>query len=222
MDYLTKSIPLEIKASGDNGKFTGYGSVFNVLDKGGDIIVPGAFSASLQRWKESGRQVPMLWQHDTGEPIGHWPDLKEDDHGLLGTDAELWLEDSSYARLAQKGMKTKTITGLSIGYRVKKYSKDTNTGVFTLQELDLVEISVVTNPMNDQARISSVKSMIEAGKLPSLPEFENFLREAGGFSKSQAAAIAGGGLSKLLSRGEPAGVNTGDILAALSSFKIPS
>lgn len=218
MNYLTKSVPLELKASSDDGKFSGYGSVFNVLDKGGDIIVPGAFTASLAKWKSSGRKVPVLWQHDTGEPIGNWEDLKEDDHGLLG-DADLWLEDAPYARLAQKGMKTKTITGLSIGYRVKRFSKDTATGVFTLQELDLVEISVVTNPMNDQARVSDVKSLIEAGKLPSLPEFEGFLREAGGFSKSQAAAIAGGGLSKLLSRGEPGG-DTGELMAALRGFKI--
>lgn len=218
MDYLTKSVPLELKASSEDGKFSGYGSVFNVLDKGGDIIVPGAFSASLAKWKSSGRKVPVLWQHDSGEPIGNWGELKEDDYGLLG-DADLWLEDAPYARLAQKGMKTKTITGLSIGYRVKRFSKDTATGVYTLQELDLVEISVVTNPMNDQARVSDVKSMIEAGKLPSLAEFENHLREACGFSKSQAAAIAGGGLSKLLSRGEPAG-NTGAILDALSGFKL--
>lgn len=217
MNYLTKSVPLELKASTDDGKFSGYGSVFNVLDKGGDIIVPGAFANSLARWKASGRNVPVLWQHDTTEPIGHWEDLKEDDHGLLG-DAGLWLEDAPYARLAQKGMKTKTITGLSIGYRVKRFSKDTATGVYTLQELDLVEISVVTNPMNDQARVADVKSMIEAGRLPSLAEFEGFLREAG-FSKSQAAAIAGGGLSKLLSRGEPAG-ETGELLAALRGFNI--
>lgn len=218
MDYLTKSIPLELKAEGESGTFSGYGSVFNVLDKGGDIIIPGAFSASLARWKSSGRAVPVLWQHDTGEPIGNWTDLKEDDHGLLG-DAELWLEDAPYARLAQKGMKTKTITGLSIGYRVKKFSKDTATGVYTLQELDLVEISVVTNPMNDQARVAGVKSMIEAGRLPNLPEFEAFLREAGGFSKSQAAAIAGSGLSKLL-RGEPGDTKGEDVLAALRGFNL--
>lgn len=218
MDYLTKSVPLELKAQGDDGSFSGYGSVFNVLDKGGDIIVPGAFTKSLAAWKSSGRSVPALWQHDSGEPIGHWPELKEDDYGLFGG-AELWLEDAPYARLAHKGMKTKTITGLSIGYRVKRFSKDTATGVYTLQELDLVEISVVTNPMNDQARVSDVKSLIDAGRLPSLPEFEAFLREAGGFSKSQAVAIAGGGLSKLLSRGEPAG-EKGDLLAALSGFTL--
>lgn len=217
MDYLTKSVPLELKAEGE-GTFSGYGSVFGNTDRGGDIVAKGAFGKSLKEWKKSGRNVPVLWQHNTDEPIGHWPDLKEDDYGLLG-EAELWLEDAPYARLAQKGMRAKTITGLSIGYRIKKHDVNNETGIWTLKELELVEISVVTNPMNDSARVSDVKSMIEAGNLPSLPEFEKFLREAGGFSKSQAAAIAGSGLTKLLSRGEPAGDN-GDVLAALRGFNL--
>ena len=218
MDYLTKSIELDLKSLSDKGSFSGYGSVFNVIDKGGDIVAPGAFAESLAKWEKSGRAVPVLWQHNPGEPIGAWSGLKEDDHGLLG-DAQLWLDEAPYARLAHKGMATKTITGLSIGYRVKKYSLNKDTNVYTLEKLDLVEISVVTNPMNDDARVADVKSLIEAGRLPSLPEFEAFLREAGGFSKSQAAAIAGNGLSKLLSRGEPAG-EKGDLLAALRGFTL--
>jgi HK97 family phage prohead protease len=168
-------------------------------------------------WKSTGRSVPMLWQHKTDEPIGNWPNLKEDGHGLLGTDAELWLAEAPYAKIAQKGMQTKTITGLSIGYRVKDASYDQKTGITALKELDLVEISVVTNPMNDDARISGVKALLESGQLPNLKDFEDFLREAG-FSKTQANAIAGGGLSKLL-RGEPGG-EKGDILAALRGFTI--
>lgn len=219
MNYLTKSVDLDVKSLSDSGQFTGYGSVFNVLDKGGDIVIPGAFEDSLKAWKKSGRQVPVLWQHQTDQPIGSWAGLKEDDHGLLG-DAELWLDEAPYARLAHKGMKTKTITGLSIGYRVKQYAIDAETGVYSLQKLDLVEISVVTNPMNDDARVADVKSMIEGGKLPTLPEFEKFLREAAGFSKSQAAAVANGGLTKLL-RGEP-GNTKGDeeVLRMLREFKL--
>lgn len=218
MTYLTKSIPLELKTLSDTGQFSGYGSVFGNVDKGGDIVAKGAFAKSLAAWKSAGRSVPVLWQHQTDEPIGSWEGLKEDSHGLFG-EASLWLEEAPYARLAHKGMSTKTITGLSIGYRVKEYNVDTETGIYTLKELDLVEISVVTNPMNDAARVADVKSMIEAGKLPSLKEFEEFLREAGGFSKSQAAAIAGNGLSKLLSRGEPGGESK-QLLAALADFKL--
>lgn len=217
MNLLTKSVELELKELKDNG-FTGYGSVFNTKDQGGDIVVAGAFSKSLKKWQENGRQVPVLWQHKTDEPIGSWADLSEDDHGLLG-EAQLWTDDAPYARIAHKGMKTKTITGLSIGYRVKREEYDKKEGANRLIELDLVEISVVTNPMHDDARIESVKAMIEAGKLPTLREFEEFLRDAGGFSKAQAEKIASNGLKQLL-RGDP-GSEKGELLAALRGFSIP-
>ncbi|HTH09403.1 MAG TPA: HK97 family phage prohead protease, partial [Acidovorax sp.] len=165
MTILHKSIELDLKSLDDKGRFSGYGSVFNVVDKGGDIVAPGAFAESLETWRKNGRTVPALWQHQTDQPIGAWENLKEDDHGLFG-DAALWLEDAPYARLAHRGMKSKAITGLSIGYRIKQYSVNPDTKVYTLQKLDLVEISVVTNPMNDDARVADVKTMIEAGRLP--------------------------------------------------------
>lgn len=217
MNYLTKSIELDLKSLSDTGTFSGYGSVFDVVDKGGDIVAKGAFAKSLTAWGKSGRSVPVLWQHQPDQPIGSWSGLKEDGHGLIG-DADLWLDDAPYAKLAYKGMKTKTITGLSIGYRVKDYSIDETTGIYTLKQLDLVEISVVTNPMNDDARIADVKSLLEAGRLPSMQEFEKLLREAG-FSKSQAAAVAVHGLSKLL-RGEPGDTKSDDVLAALRGFNL--
>lgn len=221
MNYLTKSIDLDLKSLTDTGRFSGYGSVFGNVDKGGDVVEFGAFGKSLELWSKSDRSVPTLWQHKTDEPIGAWSNLTEDKHGLLG-DADLWIEDAPYARIAHKGMKTKTITGLSIGYRIKRDTYDKKTGVTTLHELDLVEISVVTNPMNDAARMTDVKSMIEAGTLPTMKEYEDFLREAGGFSKSQAAALAVHGLSKLL-RGEPGDTKGDDlnaVLAMLQNVKI--
>lgn len=214
MNYLTKSIDLDLKSLTDTGRFSGYGSVFGNVDKGGDVVEFGAFGKSLEGWEKSGRSVPTLWQHKTDEPIGAWTNLKEDKHGLLG-DADLWIEDAPYARIAHKGMKTKTITGLSIGYRIKRDSYDKKTGVTTLHELDLVEISVVTNPMNDAARMTDVKSMIEAGTLPTLREFEDFLRDAGGFSKSQAEKIATRGLQPLL-RGDPDSAKGDDLSAVLA------
>lgn len=221
MNYLTKSIDLDLKSLTDTGRFSGYGSVFGNVDKGGDVVEYGAFGKSLELWEKSGRSVPTLWQHKADEPIGAWSNLQEDKHGLMG-DSDLWIEDAPYARIAHKGMKTKTITGLSIGYRIKRDSYDKKTGVTTLHELDLVEISVVTNPMNDAARMTDVKSMIEAGTLPTMKEYEDFLREAGGFSKSQAAALAVHGLSKLL-RGEPGDTKGDDlnaILACIQNAKI--
>lgn len=217
MNFLTKAVELDLKSLSDDGRFSGYGSVFSTMDQGGDIVEPGAFEKSLKKWRGNGRQVPVLWQHKTDEPIGSWPELTEDDYGLLGA-AELWTDDAPYARIAHKGMKTKTITGLSIGYRVKREEYDKKAGANRLIELDLVEISVVTNPMHDEARVASVKSLLAAGKLPTPNEFEKFLCETG-FSNTQATAIASGGLVKLL-RGEPGDTKGEDVLAALRGFKL--
>lgn len=71
-----------------------------------------------------------------------------------------------------------------------------------LVEVALHEISLVTIPMNDRTRVLSVKDIIGSGEMPTLPQFEEALREAFGFSKTQATAIAGKGLAPLL-RGEP-------------------
>lgn len=178
------------------GTFTGYGSVFGNVDGGGDVVEKGAFSASLERMKTEERSLPMLWQHKTDEPIGSWLGLKEDGTGLKG-DGELWLDVAPYARIAHRGMKAGTVTGLSIGYIVKRETFDKKEGVNYLHEVDLKEISPVTFPMNDLARVDAVKSALDAGDLPTIKEFEKYLREAG-FSKTQAAAIANNGLSKLL------------------------
>lgn len=198
MNYQTKSVSLDLAKVNEDGTFSGYGSVYSVVDQGGDLVEPGAFSKSLKKWNESGRVVPTLWQHRSGEPIGAWVDLKEDDSGLLGK-SELWLEDSPYARIAYKGMKTKTITGLSIGYRVMRETFDRKTEVNHLHELELVEISVVTNPMNDAARVDTVKAKLLMGEKPSLREFEEFLREKG-FSRLEAERVAEFGFQKGLAR----------------------
>ena len=99
-------------------------------------------------------------------------------------------------REAYELLKAKDIDGLSIGYRVRNSEDDEDRGVTLLKELELVEVSVVSLGANDQALVADVKS-IRAKGLPSLPEFEGFLREAG-FSKTEATAIAGNGLSHLL------------------------
>jgi uncharacterized protein len=205
----------------DDGKFAGYGSVFGNVDSYREIVAPGAFAKSLQAIAASGDPLPALWQHSPDQPIGGYDVLAEDDYGLR-VEGFLMVNEIPLAKEAHALMKRRVVKGLSIGYYVRADSYDEKTRVRTLLELDLREISIVTFPANDQAEIEAVKSVqnaLRGGSLPTLPEFEAFLREAGGFSKSQAAAIAGGGLSKLLSRGEPAG-EKGDVLHLLQNFKL--
>ena len=216
MTYQTKSVALELKSFSDDGTFSGYGSVFNITDQGGDVVESGAFGKSLKTWQDSGRVVPVLWQHRSGEPIGSWNSLSEDSHGLIGK-AALWVEDAPYAKIAYRGMKEKTITGLSIGYHVKRESLDRKAGINRLHELELVEISVVTNPMNDAARVDSVKSKLLAGDKPTLREFEELLREKG-WSRSEAERIAAHGFKQ--ERARECDADISEVFKSLTGFRL--
>lgn len=223
----TKAFEFDTKAISDDGLFTGYGSVFGVVDSYNEVVAAGAFVDSLAEIKAKGRTLPILWQHRTGEPIGNWKidTLKEDSRGLIG-EGELWLEESSYAKTAYRGMKSGAITGLSIGYWVRESTFDEKTRIRTLTKLDLVEISIVTTPANDEARIDAVKARLAQGQYPTLREFEEFLREKG-FSRSEAEAIAAGGFKNWPGRESEA--PQGDTKAAaiqqmsdlLSGFQLP-
>ena len=136
-----------------DGHFTGYASVFGVPDLGRDVVLPGAFAASLARRGASG--VRMLFQHDPAEPIGRWLDLREDARGLY---VEGVLSNGvARSREVHQLMKTHALDGLSIGFQTVKAKSDPRTGVRRILEADLWEISVVTFPMLPGARIGEVK-----------------------------------------------------------------
>lgn len=219
-----RDFDLEVKAVEDDGSFSGYGSVFGVVDSYNEIVAPNAFAESLSQIVAKGRPVPVLWQHRSGQPIGVWADLKEDDRGLYGS-GRLLIDDVALAKEAHALMKAGAVSGLSIGYWDRESSFDEKTGIRTLTKLDLVEISLVTFPANDEARIDAIKMKLAHGELPSLSEFERFLREAG-FSKTKAAVIANRGLADLLrSESEGAGEKRAEIeqmKTILDGFSLPS
>ncbi|MDJ0449236.1 HK97 family phage prohead protease [Methylocystis sp. JR02] len=165
-----KHLPIvfDAKAVKDDGSFEGYASVFNNVDQGNDIVLPGAFTKSLQD-RPAGR-VKMLWQHRPDEPIGVWTSLVEDGHGLkaYGTINP----DVQRGREAISLMKMGAVDGLSIGFRTKEADYEPKTGVRKLKQLDLHEISLVTFPMNDRATVTRVKEFNPR-------ELERGLRDAG-------------------------------------------
>lgn len=187
----------ELKASGDTGTFEGYGSVFSITDRGGDIVAAGAFTETLAAAKTAGRLPAMLWQHRQAEPIGVYTSMDEDSVGLKVA-GKLALKTARGAE-AYELMKMGAITGLSIGYKVRDDSWDRVTGVRTIKKADLFELSLVTIPMNDASRVSAVKTIEE---LDSLSEFERHLRDVGGFSKSEATALVSR-MKSVISRGDP-------------------
>jgi HK97 family phage prohead protease len=195
MKYLNR--PLEIKAVNQDGLFSGYASVFEEIDSYRDIVKRGAFEKTLAESATKKRAVPILWQHDAMAPIGVYTDLKEDERGLY-VEGQLNL-DVQQGREALSLLKQGALSGISIGYSSVRYETDSKSGIRRLFEVKLYEASLVTFPACDSARVTDVKTILADGNLPSLPEFEDFLCEAG-FSRSQAKAIAGNGLTKLIRR----------------------
>lgn len=151
-EHKRLDMQLNVKTIDGDGLFAGYGSVFNLVDSQRDMVLPGAFSETLAR---RGGDVKLLWQHDAKEPIGRIEEMREDGQGLF-IRGRLLL-DVSRAREAYALMRAGVVSGLSIGYSPVRYRVDPDTGVRLLAKLDLWEISLVTFPANDAARVTVVK-----------------------------------------------------------------
>ncbi|WP_428718573.1 HK97 family phage prohead protease [Undibacterium curvum] len=212
-----KQFAFKTDSVNEDGTFSGYGSVFGNVDSYGEIVAPGAFKESIAAIKASGDPLPALWQHRWAEPIGGYDLLEEDERGLK---VEGWLLTGQIPRAAEAHalMKHRVVKGLSIGYYVLEDSWNEKDRIRTLTKLDLQEISIVTFPANVEAQVESVKSILAQGNLPTLSQFEDFLRESG-YSKSQATIIASKGLKELLSRSESGGKKS-DALTALRNFQL--
>lgn len=194
MKYMAR--PFEVKTIAEDGTFEGYGSVFHVEDSYRDVVAPGAFTKSLTAWRAKGTLPPVLWQHSSAHPVGPYLEMREDGSGLW-VRGQLLKDDVALAKEAYALMKAKAVTGLSIGYRTIVDEFDRETGITTLKELDLWEVSIVTFPANDLARIENVKS------IKTVRDFEEFLRESG-FSRSEALRIASRGFEQRESAAENA------------------
>lgn len=184
-----KATRFDMKSVKEDGSFEGYASLFGEEDLGRDVVMPGAFRNSLA--KRGPRGIKMLYQHDPNEVIGIWLKLKEDIRGLF-VEGKL-LPDVGRSREVLSLMRAGAIDGLSIGYHVVKARADARTGLRHLIEVDLWEISVVTFPMQPEARISAVKAA-----RPTEREFERWLTRDAGFSRSDARTIVAAGYKTLI------------------------
>ncbi len=165
------------------GTFEGYGSVFGNKDLGNDVIEAGAFAKSLKKRKP--QNVKLLYQHKSDMPIGVFDEIKEDEHGLV-VKGRLALKTQAGAE-AYELLKMGALDGLSIGFRVnpKEVSYDKRGNKRIIKEVDLMEVSLVTFPMNPQATVRSVK-----GEEISIREWENGMRDAFSLSRSEAKMAA--------------------------------
>lgn len=197
MDRLVCEFEYKFASNKPDGTFEGYASNFNRIDQGGDSIVPGAFKSVLEQ-----RKPKMLLEHaglpysmpkpEDMLPVGKWENLAEDTKGLAASGRLINLDTESGKRI-YGAMKEGELDGLSIGFKVGKvtYSQKAGEARRTIYDFKkLPEISLVTSPMDLDARSFNVKS---AAGVKTIREFEDFLRDVGGYSHSAAKAIAAGG-----------------------------
>ena len=149
----TKEFPFTLtKMDEEEGTFTGYASVWDVVDSYGDIVVKGAFKRTL---KNKG-QFPILWSHNIMEPIGTIAG-KEDAKGLL-VEGRLTRGVQRASELREL-MKDKAVNGLSIGYQTLKEENDRESGTRRLLEINLWEISLCVFQACPGAEVGEVKAL---------------------------------------------------------------
>jgi len=216
MDINYKQFTLEIKSLQEDGSFEGYVAAFNNIDFGNDIFDAKAFSE-----EPAGKFYPLLADHDTKKPIGKFR-IEPDQYGLKMVDAKFNLmrdpitQNYLVPNAAEKyaNLKNGDISGFSVGYGVDQKDCEMKTmdgkRCRVIKKSKLMEGSVVTFPMNDKARLTAIKSMIEdldeaekmeindilnsekqdknLSEINSLKDIETTLKESG-FSSKEAKTL---------------------------------
>jgi hypothetical protein len=185
---------VDVKAAGsDAGSFNGYGAIFGNIDSYNEVIEKGAFAGSLGEWKAKGKWPKMLLQHggmgitsDDMLPVGQWDQMSEDSKGLK-VQGHLFAMNTERGQYIYEGLKSGELDSLSIGFQTLNAESETRDGadIRLLTEIKLWEVSIVTFPANDKAKISNVKSLT----VDQLRDLEAFLRE-GGLSRTDCRTAA--------------------------------
>lgn len=228
-----KLMPFEFKFVEENGtapgRFEGYGAVFDNLDDGGDVVMHGAFDATLAQAQAKKRMPKMLLNHGGMAPgmtstptdlvpVGKWSALQPDSNGLQSKGQLINLDTETGKRI-YGAMKEGELSDLSIGFTARKWQRGAKLGEpkRRLKAVDLHEISVVTFPMNDRANITSVKSL--AFTAYDMRDLEAALRDGGLSRGDSVKAVAA--FKSFLQRDaagpeqEPRDAATSDDVAAL-------
>lgn len=148
-----------IKAASDTYTFEGWAST-SALDKQGDVIEPTAFARSLPAFIDNG---PIYWQHEeaynpTAMPIGKAMSARIADNGL-------WIvarwANTDQAQEVRQLVMDGIVSRLSVGFTPIQMHRDSALGHNVITEADLLEVSVVAIPANDEARIVAAKAWLD-------------------------------------------------------------
>ncbi len=124
-------------------------------DRVGDIVEPKGAEFKLP--------IPLLWQHDSSQPIGHVTAAKVTNGGievratLVKIDEPGTLKD----RLdeAWQSIKSGLVRGFSIGFKPTESARIGDTYSYRYLKWLWLELSAVTIPANGDCSITSIKSI---------------------------------------------------------------
>lgn len=179
------------------GTFSGYGAVFGNIDSHDDVIQKGAFKDTLRDHAKAGRMPKMLLHHGMGFgaldaiPVGAWTKMEEDETGLY-CEGKLFALNTERGQYIHEGLKAGALDGLSIGYKALDFVYGMKQGDprRTLKKVRLDEVSILTIPSNDKARVTGVKSAADYTS-QDWRELEAALRDEG-LSRSDAVKAVSG------------------------------
>lgn len=147
MDIKTGELVLRTKFVEDGaGRIEGYASIFNNVDRVGDVVMPGAFG-------DKSFTAPFLAYHDRTMPIGGalcTPDT-------IGLAYSATLANTDKAQEIRELAKVGAIPAASFGYRIQA-SEPNEHGGLNLFKLEVLEVSAVPVPANPLALISAAKA----------------------------------------------------------------
>ncbi len=135
------------------GSFSGTALVYGDKDLYGDTIKRGAFAKSL---REHGDELPLLWSHDTAEPLGSIRVVS--DGASLEVRGQLLADTVRRAGEVYELMKARVVKGLSVAFKPLRYDPQPDGGVL-FSEGRLMEISLCSIPAFDSAQVATVKSI---------------------------------------------------------------
>lgn len=176
-----KTVPAQIKMAEekdgqDSGEFEAIVSAFGNTDAVGDVVLPGAFKNTLEKWQKSGDPIPVIWSHDHGNPDAHIGQVLESKE----TDKGLWVKglldmEEPFAAKVHRLMKSRRVTKFSFAYDMKDYEEN-DQGGFNLKELDVWEVGPTLIPANDATDLLAVKDLLQSEDI-TLRELARLLRD---------------------------------------------
>ena len=128
-------------------RIAGYAALFDTVDAARDTILKGAFARTLSERREP---LPLLWQHQPAQQVGTVELAQEDSRGL-----RIIAKIDNLGSRAAVALLDKAVSGLSFGYKARLCRWLPAGRV--LEDIDLFEISLVTYPVQHEARVHLVQ-----------------------------------------------------------------